>query len=44
VTATGPSVESARNAAYQAAETIEWPDGFYRTDIAWRALKKSDAA
>jgi phosphoribosylamine--glycine ligase len=44
VTATGPSVESSRNAAYQAAETIEWPDGFYRTDIAWRALKKSDAA
>ncbi len=38
VTARGPSVAAAREKAYTAIEMIDWPDGFYRTDIGWRAL------
>ena len=26
--------------AYAAVDTIHWPDGFCRRDIAWRALKR----
>lgn len=39
VTATGDSIQAARDKAYEGVEAIDWPDGFYRTDIAWRALK-----
>lgn len=38
VCATGPDVQSARNAAYKAIDAIDWPEGFCRRDIAWRAL------
>ncbi|QRG04514.1 phosphoribosylamine--glycine ligase [Xanthobacter dioxanivorans] len=38
VTATGPSLAAARERAYAALARIDWPDGFYRTDIGWRAL------
>jgi len=38
VTATGPSLAAARERAYAALACIDWPDGFYRTDIGWRAL------
>jgi phosphoribosylamine--glycine ligase len=38
VTARGKTVEAAREAAYKAVDTIDWPDGFCRRDIAWRAL------
>ena len=24
--------------AYEMIETIDWPEGFYRKDIGWRAL------
>ncbi|NNU15219.1 phosphoribosylamine--glycine ligase [Parvularcula sp. ZS-1/3] len=34
VTALGDDIPSARAKAYKAAETIDWPEGFYRTDIA----------
>ncbi|MEM8578653.1 MAG: phosphoribosylamine--glycine ligase [Pseudomonadota bacterium] len=37
-TARGPSLQDARDAAYELAEAVDWPDGFYRTDIGWRAL------
>jgi phosphoribosylamine--glycine ligase len=39
VTATGPTVAEAQARAYQAVDRIDWPDGFCRRDIAWRALK-----
>ncbi len=39
VSASAPTVRQARSVAYQAAETIDWSQGFYRKDIAWRALK-----
>jgi phosphoribosylamine--glycine ligase len=38
VTATAPSLRQAREAAYDAVEMIDWPEGFCRKDIGWRAL------
>jgi phosphoribosylamine--glycine ligase len=38
VCATGASLREARDAAYAAIDLIDWPDGFYRRDIGWRAL------
>ncbi|XP_051145010.1 phosphoribosylamine--glycine ligase isoform X2 [Andrographis paniculata] len=38
ITAIGKDLEEARDAAYQAVEEINWPEGFYRQDIGWRAL------
>lgn len=41
VTARGPDLRAARTRAYQAVAAIEWPGGFNRTDIGWRALDAS---
>jgi phosphoribosylamine--glycine ligase len=38
VTAMAPTVEQARERAYKAIGLIDWPEGFYRHDIAWRAV------
>lgn len=38
VTAIGANVAEARERAYDAIARINWPDGFCRSDIAWRAL------
>ncbi len=38
VTATGPTLRDAVNSAYEAVRRIDWPGGFCRSDIAWRAL------
>ncbi|SON54638.1 Phosphoribosylamine-glycine ligase [Hartmannibacter diazotrophicus] len=38
VTAIGDSVAEARERAYAAIDRIDWPEGFCRKDIAWRAL------
>lgn len=38
VTAMASTVEQARERAYQAVDRIDWPDGFCRRDIAWRAV------
>jgi len=43
VTATANSVAEARERAYAAVDSLDWPEGFCRRDIAWRALS-SDAA
>ncbi|CAK9147332.1 unnamed protein product [Ilex paraguariensis] len=40
ITATGRDLEEARDKAYQAVEQINWPGGFYRRDIGWRALSQ----
>ncbi|WP_118132542.1 phosphoribosylamine--glycine ligase [Oceanicella sp. SM1341] len=40
VTATGPTLAEARARAYRAVEAIDWPGGFCRTDIGWRALAR----
>ncbi|MFT6772895.1 MAG: phosphoribosylamine--glycine ligase, partial [Paracoccaceae bacterium] len=38
VTARGRTLAEARAKAYAAIEAIDWPGGFHRTDIGWRAL------
>lgn len=38
VTARGASLQEARDRAYEMVEAIDWPGGFYRRDIGWRAL------
>ena len=38
VTALGTDVATARTRAYEAVDSINWPGGFNRSDIAWRAL------
>lgn len=39
VTALGDTVEEAWHRAYAAIGLIDWPDGFCRPDIGWRALE-----
>ncbi len=38
VTALGPDIAAARERAYGAVARIDWPGGFHRADIGWRAL------
>ncbi|HUA54643.1 MAG TPA: phosphoribosylglycinamide synthetase C domain-containing protein, partial [Candidatus Sulfotelmatobacter sp.] len=38
ITAVGASLSEARDRAYRAVDRIDWPDGFCRRDIGWRAL------
>ncbi|XP_030515068.2 phosphoribosylamine--glycine ligase, chloroplastic-like [Rhodamnia argentea] len=42
VTAKGRNLEEARERAYNAVEAIDWRGGFYRHDIGWRALTKTE--
>ncbi|SEH58696.1 phosphoribosylamine--glycine ligase [Paracoccus alkenifer] len=37
-TGRGATLAEARDAAYALAEAVDWPDGFFRRDIGWRAL------
>ena len=39
ITALGKTVKAANKAAYQGVDAIDWPEGFNRTDIGWRAIK-----
>ena len=41
VCARGPDLETARERAYGAISGIDWPEGFYRSDIGWRALSRT---
>ncbi|MCA0045198.1 phosphoribosylamine--glycine ligase [Celeribacter litoreus] len=38
VTARGDSLQEARDRAYAMIDQIDWPEGFNRSDIGWRAL------
>jgi phosphoribosylamine--glycine ligase len=40
VTALGDDVEQARARAYAAVDAVDWPGGFCRRDIGWRALSR----
>ena len=40
VTGRGPTLEAARERAYGAVARIDWPRGFHRSDIGWRALAR----
>ncbi len=42
VTAQGADIREARDRAYQGVDAIDWPDGFYRRDIGWRALDRDN--
>ena len=41
VTAKGKDIEEARERAYDAVDAVDWPEGFFRRDIGWRALRHS---
>ena len=44
VCARAPTLAEARASAYAAIDRIDWPEGFHRRDIGWRALeRRSDA-
>jgi len=40
VSAVGKTVREAQARAYEAIDRIEWPDGFCRRDIGWRAIAR----
>lgn len=40
VTALGRDVAEAKTRAYEALTKIDWPQGFYRHDIGWRAIDR----
>jgi len=40
VTAIADTVAEAQAKAYEAVKRIDWPEGFYRSDIGWRAVER----
>ncbi|UKJ73394.1 phosphoribosylamine--glycine ligase [Azospirillum brasilense] len=40
VTAKAPTVAEAQKRAYQGVDALDWPDGFCRRDIGWRAVAR----
>ncbi|MGV0816667.1 phosphoribosylamine--glycine ligase [Martelella sp. AMO21009] len=42
VTALGPNVTEAQTRAYELIESIDWPEGFCRRDIGWRAVAREE--
>jgi phosphoribosylamine--glycine ligase len=40
ITALGPTVSAAQTRAYEAVSLIDWPEGFCRRDIGWRAIER----
>jgi phosphoribosylamine--glycine ligase len=40
VTANGRTIAQARTRAYEAVALIDWPEGFCRRDIGWRAVQR----
>ncbi|MGD0722175.1 MAG: phosphoribosylamine--glycine ligase [Roseiarcus sp.] len=44
VTATGAGIAEAQARAYAAVDAIDWPEGFCRRDIGWRALAREAKA
>jgi phosphoribosylamine--glycine ligase len=43
VTSIGKTVKEAQDKAYEAVDAIEWPEGFCRRDIGWRAIEREEA-
>ena len=41
VTATGRTIAEAQARAYEAIDRIDWPEGFCRKDIGWRAIARN---
>jgi len=42
VTGVGRSVAEARERAYAAVATVDWPEGRWRNDIGWRSLRREE--
>jgi phosphoribosylamine---glycine ligase len=40
ITATGKTVRAAQQKAYDAIDEIDWPEGFFRSDIGWREIER----
>src|SRR5262249_1343196 len=40
VTAVAPTIAEAQSRAYRAIDLIDWPEGFCRRDIGWRAVER----
>lgn len=40
ITATGETILQAQKRAYEAVDFIDWPEGFVRRDIGWRAVAR----
>jgi phosphoribosylamine--glycine ligase len=38
LTARGETLAEAQSSAYDMVKVIDWEEGFYRTDIGWRAV------
>ena len=43
ITALGSSVAEAQARAYAAVDRVDWPEGFCRRDIGWRAIEREKA-
>ena len=43
VTALGDTVAEAQTTAYKAVDAIDWPGGFCRRDIGWRAVEREQS-
>ena len=43
ITARGNNVAKAQQHAYTAVDAIDWPEGFCRRDIGWRAIEREEA-
>jgi phosphoribosylamine--glycine ligase len=41
VTAMAPTIRQAQELAYTAVDKIDWPEGFCRRDIGWRAVARA---
>jgi len=44
ITAVGDAVAEARTRAHAAIDRIDWPEGFCRRDIGWRAIERETAS
>jgi phosphoribosylamine--glycine ligase len=44
VTALGKNVREAQAKAYELVDAIQWPEGFCRRDIGWRAITREKQA
>jgi phosphoribosylamine--glycine ligase len=40
ITGTGATIAEAQARAYAAVDLVDWPQGFCRRDIGWRAVKR----
>mgnify|MGYP000247656497 CR=1 FL=1 len=41
VTTMAPTIKDAQERAYAAVDKVDWPGGFCRRDIGWRALERA---